>query len=66
MSQTYTLPCRYNLNQLHQSVNDIYEQYDEGRITKTQANEILLRCCFQFVNDNRNHPNKKEGESCGQ
>lgn len=44
----------YTIEDLFQSVNDIYEQYDEGKITQRQAEEILLNCCRTFVKDN-NH-----------
>lgn len=40
---------QYNVDGLHQSVNDIYEQLDEGKITEAMANEILLACCKVFV-----------------
>lgn len=41
---------KYNpINELHQSLNDIYEQYDEGRIEYILAVEILRRVAEQFL-----------------
>jgi hypothetical protein len=40
---------QYNADALHHSVNDIYEQLDEGRMTEAMANEILLSCCKAFI-----------------
>jgi hypothetical protein len=39
----------YILEDLHQSINDIFEQYDEGRIDREEANEIAKRCALAFV-----------------
>lgn len=44
--------ANYDIDGLFQSVNDIYAQYDEGKITKQEANKILVRCCFAFLHDN--------------
>ena len=43
---------KYDIDSLFQSVNDIYAQFDEGKITKQEANNILVRCCFAFLHDN--------------
>ena len=39
----------YTIDDLFCSVNDIYEQYDEGKIPLDNANEILKRCCEAFI-----------------
>jgi hypothetical protein len=41
------------IDDLHFSVNDIYEQYDEGRISYDEAEQILLRVCFHFINKSK-------------
>jgi hypothetical protein len=58
MQEKILIPTTYNIDDLFGSVNDIYEQYDSGKITKAQANEILIRCCFSFVNNSNNYPSK--------
>jgi hypothetical protein len=40
---------KYTIEELFQSVTDIYAQYDEGEIELTSANEILEKCCRAFV-----------------
>jgi len=42
------------IDDLHTSVNDIYEQYDEGEITKVEAVEILKRICHHFLKETSN------------
>jgi hypothetical protein len=42
---------KYRIHDLHASINDIYEQYDEGRITTQETNELAQKCCEQFIND---------------
>jgi hypothetical protein len=37
------------IDELHGSVNDIYEQYDMGKITYDEAVEILRRIANQFL-----------------
>jgi len=39
----------YTIDDLFISVNDIYEQYDEGEIPLDEANDILKRCCESFI-----------------
>lgn len=46
-------PERYTVHQLHQSVNDIYAQLDDGHISEKEANIILRSCCYQFLADNQ-------------
>ena len=43
----YTMEC------LHQSVNDIHEQWDDGKIEKEDAIEMLRNCCEKFLEDNK-------------
>ena len=37
------------VDDLFVSVNDIYEQYDEGRISYIEALKILNRICSHFI-----------------
>lgn len=37
------------IDELHGSINDIYEQYDMGKITYDEAVEILRRVANQFL-----------------
>lgn len=39
----------YTIDDLFISVNDIYEQFDEGEISLNEANDILKRCCQSFI-----------------
>ena len=39
----------YTIDDLHSSVNDIHEQWDEGKIHYKDAEEILIKCCKQFI-----------------
>lgn len=39
----------YQLEDLYQSLNDIYYQVDEGKMT-LQAGEFLAKkCCYEFI-----------------
>ena len=40
---------KYTIEELFQSVNDIYSQYDEGEIPLDEANAILEKCCRAFL-----------------
>jgi hypothetical protein len=40
---------KYTIEELFQSVNDIYAQYDEGEISLDEANTILENCCRVFI-----------------
>jgi hypothetical protein len=43
---------KYNpIDELHGSVNDIYEQYDKGQINFDETVEILLRICKHFIKE---------------
>jgi hypothetical protein len=37
------------IDDLHSSVNDIYEQFDEGDIDFNEAEQILMRVCKNFL-----------------
>jgi hypothetical protein len=50
---------RYNLEALFHSVNDIFEQFDEGRITEDMANEIVSACCKVFIETNDKEKRRK-------
>lgn len=39
----------YAIEDLHQSVNDIYEQLDGGKMPEEEAIDILLNCCQEFI-----------------
>lgn len=45
--------AKYTVEHLHQSVNDIYAQLDDGHISEKEANIILRSCCYQFLADNQ-------------
>ena len=40
---------RYTIEDLFQSVNDIYAQYDDGVVPLNEANAILEKCCRAFL-----------------
>jgi hypothetical protein len=42
-------PEPYDIDGLFASINDIYQQYDDGSITKARANEITKLCCEAFI-----------------
>ena len=42
----------YTIHDLHGSINDIYEQFDSGKITESMAIEILIACSKVFVESN--------------
>jgi hypothetical protein len=43
---------KYNpIDELHGSVNDIYEQYDKGQINFDETVEILTRICEHFIKE---------------
>jgi len=39
----------YTLEDLFQSVTDIFAQYDEGKIEHAQAKELAKKCCNEFL-----------------
>ena len=42
-------PEPYDIEGLFASINDIHQQYDDGSITKAEANRIAKLCCEAFV-----------------
>jgi hypothetical protein len=45
-------PINNPVDDLFVSVNDIYEQYDEGEISYSEAVVILNRVCSHFMKEN--------------
>jgi hypothetical protein len=43
----------YTLEDLFQSINDIYYQFDEGRISLSSANDLAAKCCSAFLLQNK-------------
>ena len=39
----------YGIEDLFQSINDIYYQLDEGKMDEKSANELGAKCCAQFL-----------------
>ena len=39
----------YNLEDLYQSLNDIYYQVDEGTMSLGSGEDLALKCCNEFV-----------------
>jgi len=42
-------PEPYDIDGLFSSINDIYQQYDDGKIDKEVANRITKLCCDAFI-----------------
>ena len=40
----------YTIDDLYSSVNDIYSQYDSGKVNLEVTNKIMARCCQEFLN----------------
>jgi len=41
----------YHLEDLFQSINDIFYQFDEGELSATEAEKMAERCCHAFIKD---------------
>lgn len=39
----------YDIDELFSSINDVYAQYDSGKIRKQYADEITNSCCKAFI-----------------
>ena len=39
----------YTIDDLHFSINDIHEQWDDSKITRKEADEMLVQCCEAFI-----------------
>ncbi len=48
------------IDDLFFSVTDIYTQYDEGDIDYNEAEQILLRVCFHFINKSKGINNENQ------
>ena len=42
-------PVPYDIDELFSSINDLYQQYDSGKITRDDTNEIAIGCCELFI-----------------
>lgn len=42
----------YSIDDLYTSINDIYSQFDQGKITVDEARELMLLCSKEFVKHN--------------
>jgi hypothetical protein len=42
---------RYNLEDLFQSINDIFYQFDEGKLSAADAEILAEKCCQAFIRD---------------
>ena len=42
---------KYNLEDLFQSINDIFYEYDEGHVTAKEAEKMAQNCCEAFLED---------------
>jgi hypothetical protein len=42
---------KYTIDDLFLSINDVYAQFDDGKIDHSQTVEIFLNCCNQFIKD---------------
>lgn len=40
---------RYGIEDIFNSINDIYYQFDEGEITENEANKLIEKCCHAFI-----------------
>lgn len=44
----------YGVDNLFASVNDLYEQFDSGKLELSEVKKMLVDCCEQFAKDNKN------------
>jgi hypothetical protein len=42
----------YSVDDMYASINDIYSQFDQGKITVEEARELMLTCSKEFVKHN--------------
>ena len=42
----------YSIDDMYISINDIYSQFDQGKITVDEARELMLLCSKEFVQHN--------------
>jgi hypothetical protein len=50
-------PIESPVDDLFVSVNDIYEQYDMGKLTYSESVSILKRLCNHFLKGTKNETN---------
>lgn len=50
---------KYHLEDLFQSINDIYYQCDEGDISAAEAEKLAEKCCHAFIKDKMEDKNTK-------
>ena len=43
----------YSLEDLHSSINDIYYQFDEGKINEKEAYTLAQLCCLEFLKNQK-------------
>lgn len=43
----------YSLDDLFISINDIYAQFDMGKINESQAHSLTILCCKEYLNNHR-------------
>ena len=41
----------YSIDDLFISINDIYAQFDGGKMDEKEAYELALMCCREFINN---------------
>jgi hypothetical protein len=41
----------YHLEDLYQSINDIFYQFDEGKLSAAEAERLAKNCSQAFIND---------------
>jgi len=52
----------YTIEDLFQSINDIYEQLDTGKIDPANADKLAKKCCKAFLTYLDTHFEKKPNE----
>ena len=49
----------YRLEDLFQSINDIYYQFDEGELSAAEGEKLAERCCHAFIKDKMTDKNNR-------
>jgi hypothetical protein len=52
----------YNIDDLHFSLNDIHEQWDNGKIHHDDAVNLLVKCCKAFIQFNET-PQREQNQA---
>jgi len=52
---------KYNIDNLHQDVNSIYSNYDQGNTDEEITIKIALNICKTFIKDNQDIPIDRPG-----